>query len=69
MSCCLIRQDLLKWNGWGYKDSEFVYDATEKVIRFTGSRYDISGKRLPRMCEWASSTLGINFDKQIDPQV
>nr|XP_022908678.1 alkyldihydroxyacetonephosphate synthase, peroxisomal-like [Onthophagus taurus] len=30
------RQDLLKWNGWGYKDSKFV--VKDDVLHFTGDR-------------------------------
>lgn len=42
------RQDLLKWNGWGYKDSKFVVNGvTENTTKtdnsisvgFTGNRY------------------------------
>ncbi|KAG5671442.1 hypothetical protein PVAND_001638 [Polypedilum vanderplanki] len=33
------RQELLKWNGWGYKDSKFYID--DDNIFFTGSRYPI----------------------------
>jgi hypothetical protein len=35
-----FRQDLLKWNGWGYKDSKFIVE--NKMISFTGNRYVIS---------------------------
>jgi len=34
-SCC--RQELLKWNGWGYKDSKFVINKNGHV-EFTGER-------------------------------
>ena len=33
--CC--RQELLKWNGWGYKDSKFVVNKNGQV-EFTGER-------------------------------
>lgn len=32
------RQDLIKWNGWGYNDSEFV-TVNDEVIKFTGDRW------------------------------
>lgn len=35
-----FRQELLKWNGWGYKDSKFVVE--NRVISFTGNRYVVS---------------------------
>lgn len=59
----------MKWNGWGFKDSQFVYDPIQKVITFSGQRYEIGEKRLPLMRDWAIRTLGINFDKPILPQV
>jgi len=31
------RQELLKWNGWGYKDSKFVVNKNGQV-EFTGER-------------------------------
>ena len=33
------RQDLLKWNGWGYKDSKFFVNKSGNV-EFTGQRWD-----------------------------
>lgn len=35
-----FRQELLKWNGWGYKDSKFVVE--NRIISFTGNRYVVS---------------------------
>ena len=32
-------QEVLKWNGWGYKDSKF-YLNKDGVIEFTGKRFD-----------------------------
>nr|CAH7726747.1 unnamed protein product [Callosobruchus chinensis] len=35
------RQELLKWNGWGYNDSKFVVKVDEKQnlqVYFTGKR-------------------------------
>lgn len=34
---CVLRQQLLKWNGWGYKDSEFRLN-DKLVVEFTGKR-------------------------------
>ena len=31
------RQELLKWNGWGYRDSAFRVN-DKNVIEFTGNR-------------------------------
>lgn len=35
------RQELLKWNGWGYKDSKFFVNKNEQ-FEFTGERYLVS---------------------------
>lgn len=32
-----FRQELLKWNGWGYKDSAFRVNENA-IIEFTGTR-------------------------------
>ncbi|KAL2737843.1 alkyldihydroxyacetonephosphate synthase [Vespula squamosa] len=32
------RQDVLKWNGWGYKDSRFRIN-DNNIIEFSGDRY------------------------------
>ena len=31
------RQEVLRWNGWGYKDSGFIID--DKHVTFQGKRY------------------------------
>ena len=35
---CCLRLDVLKWNGWGYKDSGFVLNERNEAI-FQGKRY------------------------------
>jgi hypothetical protein len=35
-----FRQELLKWNGWGYQDSKFVVE--NGIVSFTGNRYVIA---------------------------
>lgn len=37
----MFRQELLKWNGWGYKDSKFIVNKNGHV-EFSGERYFIS---------------------------
>lgn len=34
----IYRQEMLKWNGWGYKDSRFFVDFKGRQIGFTGKR-------------------------------
>lgn len=50
------RQELLKWNGWGYKDSEFRVNEKE-IIEFTGSRYPIGNKELPYFTQWVKDVF------------
>ncbi|CAC5367619.1 AGPS [Mytilus coruscus] len=40
------RQEVLKWNGWGYKDSKFKVNKDGQV-EFTGERYKLSGQTMP----------------------
>ncbi|XP_034936548.1 alkyldihydroxyacetonephosphate synthase [Chelonus insularis] len=54
------RQDLLKWNGWGYKDSEFIVN-DNSIIEFTGSRYPIGNLQLPYFTEWVQRVLGVDL--------
>lgn len=62
------RQDLLKWNGWGYKDSKFVVDGTTHHISFTGDRYKIGNKTLPHFKAWVESALGVDLSVLIPAQ-
>lgn len=61
------RQDLLKWNGWGYKDSKFVLNK-DKHVKFSGDRYRLSGKTLPLLRDWMIKTIGINLDHKAPGQ-
>ncbi|KAK3859099.1 hypothetical protein Pcinc_034752 [Petrolisthes cinctipes] len=65
------RQDLLKWNGWGYQDSKFlVHKEKDKdyYVSFTGSRYKIGNLVLPHFASWVKETLGVKFDDCTPPQ-
>ncbi|XP_049869495.1 alkyldihydroxyacetonephosphate synthase [Pectinophora gossypiella] len=59
------RQDLLKWYGWGYKDSKF--QLINDNAMFTGDRYAIGGKVLPDFLEFAVTTFGI--DAKTPPKI
>jgi alkyldihydroxyacetonephosphate synthase len=61
------RQELLKWNGWGYKDSKFVINKHGQV-EFTGGRYKLSGHVMPTMREWMTKTIGIDLDHRTPAQ-
>ncbi|XP_071052156.1 alkyldihydroxyacetonephosphate synthase, peroxisomal [Onthophagus taurus] len=61
------RQDLLKWNGWGYKDSKFV--VKDDVLHFTGDRYPgIGDHPLPYFTTWVKEKLGVDIDQFQKPQ-
>ncbi|CAH0723176.1 unnamed protein product, partial [Brenthis ino] len=55
------RQDLLKWYGWGYKDSMFKMDGEK--ISFTGNRYLLSGKTLPHALQWIKEHFNVDIGK------
>lgn len=63
------RQDLLKWNGWGYKDSKFMVDGITQQISFTGDRYKIGNKNLPHFKSWVESALGVDLNVLLPAQV
>lgn len=46
---CLLfcRQEIMKWNGWGYSDSRFLFNKKGQA-EFTGKRYCITSHR----CSW-----------------
>ncbi|XP_037082759.1 alkyldihydroxyacetonephosphate synthase, peroxisomal-like [Pollicipes pollicipes] len=61
------RQELLKWNGWGYKDSKFMLK--DSAIMFSGERYPIGhGERLPLFLRWVETELGLDTSVQYHPQ-
>ncbi|XP_035903057.1 alkyldihydroxyacetonephosphate synthase [Anopheles stephensi] len=54
------RQQLLKWNGWGYKDSRFLYQ--DGTIVFTGDRYPIGGKvSLPHFRDYVIENFNVDL--------
>ncbi|KAM3959174.1 alkyldihydroxyacetonephosphate synthase [Aphomia sociella] len=55
------RQELLKWYGWGYKDS--MFELNGDVAYFTGSRYLIAGKPLPHLQDWAYENFKVDVKK------
>ncbi|KAL4708720.1 hypothetical protein ACJJTC_017399 [Scirpophaga incertulas] len=55
------RQQLLKWYGWGYKDS--MFKLTGETTVFTGKRYSIGEKNLPHFQKWAKDRFNIDTTK------
>ncbi|XP_065340541.1 alkyldihydroxyacetonephosphate synthase, peroxisomal [Cloeon dipterum] len=60
------RQELLKWNGWGYADSKFA--VRKGVIWFTGNRYPIGELELPYFTQWTKDVFNVDLSKPITPQ-
>lgn len=58
------RQDLLKWNGWGYKDTNFHINPTDEQCEVTGDRYKISGNKLPLLKDWFIGKMGASTDRK-----
>ncbi|MGH0152141.1 UNVERIFIED_CONTAM: hypothetical protein FKN15_021962 [Acipenser sinensis] len=56
-----VRQDILKWNGWGYNDSKFTFNKKGQA-EFTGKRYRLSGMVLPALREWFEKTFGASLE-------
>ncbi|KAK7468162.1 hypothetical protein BaRGS_00036626 [Batillaria attramentaria] len=61
------RQELLKWNGWGYKDSKFSINK-DGHVEFTGERYRLSGSVMPLLKDWMKATVGISLDHKSPSQ-
>lgn len=55
------RQELLKWNGWGYQDSRFI--VKNGIVHFTGRRYPIGELELPHFTDWVKDTLDVDLFK------
>ncbi|GFQ83159.1 alkyldihydroxyacetonephosphate synthase, peroxisomal [Trichonephila clavata] len=62
------RQELLKWNGWGYKDSKFVLNSKLHQLEFSGNRYPIGNKVLPNFRTWVENVFGIDLTVHFAPQ-
>lgn len=59
------RQDLLKWSGWGYKDSRFR--VANDTIYFTGTRYPIGGDvPLSSFYNWVKLRFNLEVEDVIE---
>jgi alkyldihydroxyacetonephosphate synthase len=61
------RQDLLKWNGWGYKDTKFQF-GSNNVCQVTGDRYKVSGHQLPLLYTWIEGIMSASLDRMTPAQ-
>uniref|UniRef100_A0A672G728 Alkylglycerone-phosphate synthase n=1 Tax=Salarias fasciatus TaxID=181472 RepID=A0A672G728_SALFA len=57
---CFHRQEIMKWNGWGYSDSRFLFNKKGQA-EFTGKRYRLSGMIIPGLKDWFESTFGASL--------
>ncbi|XP_058405300.1 alkyldihydroxyacetonephosphate synthase, peroxisomal isoform X2 [Diceros bicornis minor] len=55
------RQEIMKWNGWGYNDSKFFFNKKGQ-IELSGKRYPLSGMILPTFRDWIQNTLGVSVE-------
>ncbi|CAL8122885.1 unnamed protein product [Orchesella dallaii] len=58
------RQQVLKWNGWGYKDSGFLF--RNGCLEFTGNRYPLGSLVLPHFTNWVVTRLGGDFEAKAE---
>ncbi|XP_068429008.1 alkyldihydroxyacetonephosphate synthase, peroxisomal [Clinocottus analis] len=54
------RQEVMKWNGWGYSDTKFIFNKKGQA-EFTGKRYKLSGMIIPALKDWMEGTFGTNM--------
>uniref|UniRef100_A0A674DUL8 Alkylglycerone-phosphate synthase n=1 Tax=Salmo trutta TaxID=8032 RepID=A0A674DUL8_SALTR len=63
---CFPRQEIMKWNGWGYSDSKFLFNKKGQA-EFTGKRYRLSGMVLPSLQDWFENTFGASVNHKSPP--
>uniref|UniRef100_A0A6Q2ZIC0 Alkylglycerone-phosphate synthase n=1 Tax=Esox lucius TaxID=8010 RepID=A0A6Q2ZIC0_ESOLU len=63
---CFPRQEIMKWNGWGYSDSKFLFNKKGQA-EFTGKRYRLSGMILPSLQDWFENTFGASVKQHKSP--
>ncbi|KAL5481873.1 hypothetical protein EMCRGX_G022133 [Ephydatia muelleri] len=56
------RQEVLKWNGWGYKDSRFAID-DKGLTSFHGHRYAIGDVQMPGVVPWMAEEVGLELSQ------
>lgn len=54
------RQDVIRWDGWGYKDSRFVYK--DETVMFLGDRYPLNGN-LDNFRDWVAAMFGMDLSQ------
>lgn len=58
-----LKYDYFKKNGWGFKDTEIIFDPKKKEGFITGTRYSFSGSVLKGLYNFAQLEVHFNLDK------
>ncbi|XP_055524388.1 alkyldihydroxyacetonephosphate synthase-like isoform X1 [Wyeomyia smithii] len=53
------RQDMFRWDGWGYKDCKIAYQ--NGYVSFIGNKYPICGQRLDNFRDWVVDMFKIDL--------
>jgi len=59
---------LVRWNGWGFRDTSITLDPQTGLACVTGNRYLFSGMVLPHFRSWAEDYIGLDINKTSLPQ-
>jgi alkyldihydroxyacetonephosphate synthase len=49
------------WENWGFRDTQFAINESG-AVELQGTRYELSGKELPRLLPWTREVLGVDID-------
>jgi alkyldihydroxyacetonephosphate synthase len=61
------KKEKLKWNGWGYTDTKFVFNK-EGNLYLSGHRYSLSGVELPSLRAFVEKEMGVTIDDKMPAQ-
>lgn len=61
------KKEKLKWNGWGYTDTKFVFNK-EGNLYLSGHRYSLSGVELPSLRAFVEKEMGVTIDDKMTAQ-
>ena len=59
-----IKFDFFKKKGWGYNDTDFVWDSQKDAFKLIGNRYLYSGKHLPNIKGFFESKMGFKMENE-----
>ncbi|BET02142.1 Alkyldihydroxyacetonephosphate synthase [Nesidiocoris tenuis] len=62
------RNEVIKWNGWGYNDSKFIIKPVgDGLVAFTGNRYPIGDLDLPHFTQWVKDIFEVDINHKNHP--